>query len=189
MLAAVIITWFMVPAAHADVRSLIVQKFKDTGMGESLITVLIAMLPIIELRGAIPVAVAGFHMPWIQAYLLSVVGNMIPVLPVIMLIQPIARKFAASAPGKRFFDWLFARARKKGKRLLERYEVLGLMIFVAIPLPVTGAWTGSVIASLFDLKISRSFRAILYGVLIAGFIVMLLTQLGLMGYHKSSFGA
>ncbi|MDP6418649.1 MAG: small multi-drug export protein [Candidatus Krumholzibacteria bacterium] len=138
-----------------------------------------AMLPILELRGSIPYALFIEKMPWLQSYLFSVIGNAIPVIPILLFLEPAEAWLGRFPVFRRFFDWLFARTRRKG-RLLERFKILGLVLFVAIPLPVTGAWTGSVAAYLFGVKRRVAFPAIFLGILIAGCVVTLVCK-GVLG--------
>jgi uncharacterized membrane protein len=137
----------------------------------------IGMLPVAELRGAIPVAISVYHFPWYTAYLVGVIGNLIPI-PFILLflnaIIPILRRVGFM---DRLINWFFSRTRRKGK-LVERYEWLGLMLFVAIPLPFTGAWSGAILAVLLGLRFRYAFSSILTGVLISGVIVTCATVLG-----------
>jgi len=137
----------------------------------------IAASPISELRGAIPVAITAFHFPWYYAFLLAVIGNLLPV-PFILLFLDTGSRLLSRV---RFFDrvlrWLFERTRRRG-RIIERYERIGLVLFVAIPLPVTGAWTGSLAAVLFGLKFRHALISIFIGILIAGVIVTCVTHFG-----------
>ena len=143
--------------------------------GKWLSVLFIAVLPFIERRGALPAAVAVFDMPWLEAYLLSVIGNMIPV-PFIFYLLPYVERFLRRwRIFQRFFDWLFKRTRKKGERSVQVWGNLALLLFVAIPLPMTGAWTGALIATLLKLRKLNSFLAILLGVMLAGVIVMVIT--------------
>jgi uncharacterized membrane protein len=135
-------------------------------------TVVLAMLPISELRGAIPYAITVGKIPWPEAYVLAVIANFIPVIPILYLIGPVSEALRRFRLFDRFFTWLFERTRRKGK-LIERFEILGLMLFVAIPLPVTGAWTGSVAAFLFGVKKRVALPAIFAGICLAGVIVTL----------------
>ena len=133
---------------------------------------LIAMLPISELRGAIPYALSC-GMSWQQAYVWSVVGNFIPVIPLLLFLEPVSELLSRRYPRwRRFFNWLFVRTRRRG-RLVERYEALGLVLFVGIPLPVTGAWTGTVAAFLFGVRFKYALPAIILGILLAGTVVTL----------------
>lgn len=139
-----------------------------------LIVVIISMLPIFELRGSIPVAVLAFQMPWWQAYALSVAGNLVPIIPIILMIGPVSDfLMRRSALCRRFFRWVFERTRRRGEDIVKRYEAVGLGLFVSIPLPVTGAWTGSLLAFLMQIHARRAFPAILAGVLLAGVLVTL----------------
>lgn len=145
-----------------------------------LTTFVIAMLPVSELRGAIPYAVTLGNLPWQEAYIIAVIGNFVPVLPILYLIGPVSDKLRKIAVFDRFFTWLFARTRRKG-RLIERFEVLGLILFVAIPLPVTGAWTGSLAAFLFGVKKRVAVPSIFLGICIAG-VVVTLASLGIISF-------
>ena len=132
-----------------------------------------AMLPIIELRGAIPLG-AALSMPWWLNYICAVVGNMLPI-PFILLF---VRKFIAwmTASRVRFFNriggWLTRKAEKNRGRI-EKYSFWGVCLFVAIPLPITGAWTGSLVAATIDMKFWKAMLSCLLGVMIAGVIMTL----------------
>lgn len=140
------------------------------GIPKEWVTVIIAAIPIAELRGAIP---AGLIMgiPPLKAFLLSVLGNSIPIIPVLFLLEPVSNRLRHFKPWRAFFDWLFETTRKKGD-IIQRYEALGLMLFVAIPLPMTGAWSGCIAASLFKIKFRYAVPAIFLGVIMAGAIVL-----------------
>lgn len=139
-----------------------------------LATFVIAMLPISELRGAIPYAVTLGGLPWQEAYVIAVIGNFVPVIPILYFIGPVSEWLRRNRHFDRFFTWLFARTRRKGK-LIEKFEVIGLILFVAIPLPVTGAWTGSVAAFLFGVRKRLALPAVFAGICIAGAVVTLAT--------------
>jgi len=157
----------------------IVRWLEERDIGPSAAVVIIATLPILELRGSIPIAILWYKMPWWQAYILSVIGNLIPIIPIILLIGPVSDfLMKRSKLWHRFFTWVFERSRKRGGDLVEKYEALGLAIFVAIPLPVTGAWTGSLLAFLMHVRARRAFPCILAGVLTAGGVVTLVTLFG-----------
>ena len=143
-----------------------------SGQSAELITVVLAMLPVSELRGAIPYAVGVAGMSWQKAYVISVLANFVPVIPLYLLVGPVSDYLRKVPLFDRFFTWLFARARRKGK-LIERFELLGLVLFVAIPLPVTGAWTGTIAAFLFGVKKRLAFPAVFLGICIAGGVVTL----------------
>jgi len=151
------------------------------GFSPELAVFLTSMLPIVELRGALPLAINLFHIHWIKAFLISLIGNLIPVPFILLLLEPIVRMLSKIKPLGKFFSWLFARTRRRGNRMIEKYEEVGLLAFVAIPLPGTGAWTGSLIAFLFGLKFKSSLLFISIGVFIAGVIVTTLCLLGQTG--------
>lgn len=157
----------------------IVSWLKDKGLGPDGIVLVLAMFPIFELRGSLPIALLYYQMPLWKAFLLSVVGNMLPIIPIILLTGPLSRFLSArSKLCHRFFTWMFERSKRKGADLVEKYEALGLAMFVAVPLPATGAWTGAFIAFLLNIRIRRAFPAIFLGVLGAGIIVSLICIFG-----------
>jgi uncharacterized membrane protein len=145
-----------------------------------LLTVVIAALPIFELRGAIPVAILAGNLSWQEAYLFAVIGNFLPVIPILLLLERVSKWLMRYSIWNRFFTWLFERTRRKGK-LIERFEALGLAMFVAIPLPVTGAWTGCVAAFLFKIPLRTAVPMIICGILTAGVIVTL-ASLGVISF-------
>ncbi|MCC6639033.1 small multi-drug export protein [Candidatus Falkowbacteria bacterium] len=152
-----------------------------TSYYRELLTLALAATPIIELRGALPVALTVYGMSIPKAYILSVVGNMLPILPILLLLEPISNFLRKHFKVfERFFTWLFARTRSKFVTSHEKYGAIALIIFIAIPLPATGAWTGAVAAWLFGIKPVRAFLYALAGVAIAGVIVTILT-LGVSG--------
>ncbi len=144
-----------------------------------LVTLFIAILPFIELRGALPVAILVLKMHPVAAFIFSVLGNMIPVIPILYMfpwVEKMMRKYLPFM--NKFFDWLFARTRRKASGKIEALQELGIILFVAIPLPVTGAWTGSLICYLFDLDRKKSLLCVLAGVLIAGCVMLIITYVG-----------
>lgn len=149
-------------------------------MSEELQVILIAASPILELRGAIPVAIIQFDFSWYYALTLAVIGNLLPVPFILLFLKAITRALSRIAFFNRLLGWLFERTRRRG-RIVERYKRIGLVLFVAIPLPITGAWTGSLVAVIFGLKLKTAFLSILVGVFIAGVIVTCLSLLGWVG--------
>ena len=147
---------------------------------KELIVIILAATPIIELRGAIPIAIPILGFPWTYAFLLAVIGNMLPVPFILLFIESIAKWLSKIPFMKKFFDWLFERTRNKSGQI-QKYKKLGLVLFVAIPLPVTGAWTGSLAAVLLGIGFKQAFFSIFAGVIIAGIIVTCLTLLGWTG--------
>jgi len=139
-----------------------------------LYTILISMVPIIELRGGLPIGIAsGLSFP--SAYIASVIGNLIPVPFIILFIRRIFLFIRKHFPKfNSFIDKLEAKAHLKGKKV-KKYQKLGLYIFVAIPLPGTGAWTGSLVAAFLDIRLKDAILPIFMGVLTAGILIMILT--------------
>ncbi len=153
-----------------------------------LVTVLLATLPIVELRGAIPWAMApspGGGMEWTQAVPLSIIGNMIPIPFILLFLGPAEKFLCRWSFFRKFFDWLFARTRKRSK-LIEKYGAIALILFVGIPLPITGGWTGSVAAYLLDIPFWKALIFIFIGVCIASVIVTIITLGGLGIFHAVS---
>ncbi|MDD4607071.1 MAG: small multi-drug export protein [Patescibacteria group bacterium] len=145
-------------------------------MSELIKVLLTAMAPISELRGAIPLAVGAYHWPIWQSYFVAVIGNIIPVIFILWLLEPVSKFLCQhSKLMARFFKWLFERTRLKHTQKFERWGAVALISFVAIPLPITGAWTGSVAAFVFGIPYKKSLVLITSGVLIAGIIVSLIT--------------
>ena len=160
------------------------------GFSKELVVVAVSALPRVELRGAIPFAlglipsdVYPYSIAWYYALPLAIAGNLIPVPFLLLFFNAIARRMGRVGVFRRWFQWLEERARRRGG-IVERYKWIGLMAFVAVPLPLTGAWTGSLAATIFEIKFKPAFLSILAGVCIAGAIVTsvcLLTQGGI-GY-------
>jgi uncharacterized membrane protein len=178
----IILTYLLLSSAIASqtTKEKIIITLQNLGFSPELAVFIIAMLPIVELRGAIPVGINFYHMVWYKAALISIVGNMVPIFLILFLLDKIAAVLSKIKIFERFFTWLFNRTRRKSK-LIEEYETIGLMLFVAIPLPVTGAWTGSIAAFLLGIKYFNAIIAIFLGVLIASVVVTTLSLLGIWG--------
>ena len=151
-------------------------------IGKYLWVFLISMVPIIELRGAIPVAV-GMGLPLIPSYIICIIGNMLPV-PFIYFFARKVLIWGADKPviGK-FFTFCLEKGEKGGKKLQAkagRGLFVALLLFVGIPLPGTGAWTGTLAASLLDMDFKSSVIAVMCGVLLAG-VIMALIRNGVLG--------
>ena len=140
---------------------------------------LISMLPIIELRGAIPVGTA-LGLPWLTNYMLCVIGNMLPVPVILIFIERCLQLMKHFDLTKRFALFLEEKA-DKHKDKVTKYATWGLLLFVAIPLPGTGAWTGSLIAALIKMNMRKALFSVLGGVLIAGVIITLISY-GVLGF-------
>ncbi|MCK9555731.1 small multi-drug export protein [bacterium] len=158
----------------------IADDLQKRGISQESAVLIIAALPIVELRGSIPVAHLMGMEPF-KAYLISIAGNMIPVIPIILLLGPLTEWLSKFPFWRKFFDWFFKRTKAKAS-LVEKYKAVGLALFVAIPLPVTGAWTGCAAAFLFKVKPVYAFISILAGVLIAGVIMSVIAILGWIGF-------
>ena len=139
-----------------------------------LITFLMAMVPVIELRGAIPYGVlAGLSVQ--EAFILAVIGNLVPIPFLVVFTRKVFEWLRTKSEGlDRFVRRMEAKA-EKNKGIVEKYEFLGLVILVAIPLPGTGGWTGALVAAMLDMRLKRAMPAITLGVIIAGIIVTTLT--------------
>lgn len=152
-----------------------IQNFFLETVGEELCVFFCSMIPIIELRGAIPLG-AALGLPWWQSYLLAVVGNMLPV-PIILLFVKAVLDFMLRCRVKLFNKvaaWVYAKAEKNRARI-EKYSFWGVALFVGIPLPMTGAWTGSLVAAFINMRFWRAFFSALIGVLAAGVIMTLIS--------------
>lgn len=145
-----------------------------TQAGEFLLTMLVSMVPIIELRGGIPFGVAAGLPVW-MAYIAAVIGNLIPVPFILVFIRRIFKWIRQHMPRlNSVVDKLEKKAHLKGATMM-KYQYLGLAIFVAIPLPGTGAWTGSLAAAFLDMRLKKALPAAILGVLVAGFLISVLT--------------
>ncbi|KXS45182.1 small multi-drug export protein [Methanolobus zinderi] len=144
-----------------------------------LATIFISAIPIAELRGAIPIAIGVYDMAPVSAYFLAVIGNMLPVIPLLLFLEPVSTYLRRFRIFDIFFSWLFDRTRRNHTERFEKYGTLALTLFVAVPLPVTGAWTGCAAAFVFGIKFRHALPAILIGVMIAGLIVSFVTVSGI----------
>ena len=150
----------------------------DTTFGKCVFTMLVSMIPIIELRGGIPFGVA-LGLPYYLAFPFAVVGNILPAPFIIVYIRKIflmMRRYIPKLNG--MVDKLEQKAHLKGQKV-SKYKYLGLWLFVAIPLPGTGAWTGSLAAAFLDMHLRKAFPAVVLGVITAGCIMLTLTHVGI----------
>lgn len=131
------------------------------------------MVPVIELRGALPIGV-GMGLSPVLATIISIIGNLIPIPFLLLLVPKVFNWLRDKKLTKKFIAWLEQKADKHSKTI-EKYGYMGLVILVAIPLPGTGAWTGALVASCLNMQKKKSLAAIILGVLIAGFIVFAIT--------------
>lgn len=142
---------------------------------------LCSMVPIIELRGAIPMG-AALDIPFYINYIISVVGNMLPVPFILLFIRHILHWMKKIPKLDKIAAWIENKAEKNKAKVL-KYATFGLYVFVALPLPGTGAWTGALVAAMLDMRMKRSIPAILLGVMTAG-IIMSLASYGAIGFLK-----
>ena len=151
--------------------------FLNTFFGKILTTFLVSMVPVIELRGAIPIGVAR-GLPFWAAVLVSIIGNLVPVPFIIIFIKKIFAFMREKMPK---LNGLVTRLENKANsksETVQKYAFWGLFIFVAIPLPGTGAWTGALIAAMLEMPLKKAFPSIMLGVLSAGAIVTFITYIG-----------
>ncbi len=152
----------------------IAEFFQNLGFGPELVTFIVSMIPVVELRGAIPVG-AVFGLPVWEAAIISIIGNMIPVPFIIAFIRVIfewmKRHIRCTV---KFIEKLEARAVQKAEGV-KTGEFIGLMLFVGIPLPGTGAWTGALIAAMLNMRMKQALPSIFLGVLLAALIMSLAT--------------
>jgi len=138
------------------------------------------MAPIGELRIAIPLGLIVYNLDAVLVYLISVIGNLVPIILLLLFLKPISnwlsKKFKIF---QLFFTWLFERTRKRYNHKIEKYGYLALVAFVAIPLPVTGGWTGAIVAFLFDIPFKKAFPLMTLGIMIAGIIVLAISKTGI----------
>jgi len=139
---------------------------------QKLLVVAVSMLPVIELKGTIPVAIA-WGIPKLTSFIFAYIGSCLPVIPLLLLLRPIIKWMYSKKAFKGFANWIETRSEHKGQ-LIYDYRYIGLFLFVAIPLPTTGVWTGSIVASLLEMDIKKCIPLIFAGNLVAGIIVVLL---------------
>ena len=147
-----------------------------------MIIILISMIPVIESRGSIPYGILVLNLPWYNVIFVSIIANFLITIPIIYLLDPISKYFRRFYISKKFFNWLFARSKRKGG-IINKLKLLGLIIFIGIPLPVTGAWTGCVAANIFRINKFYTLIGVFFGILLSVTIITALTLTG-----KTFFG-
>lgn len=145
----------------------------STYVGQLIATFFIAMVPVIELRGAVPIGV-GMGLEPLTALIVSIIGNMVPVPFIVFFIEKIFDWMRRFDKFRRIVEKMEEKAAKH-EETLNRYKSFGLFLLVAIPLPGTGAWTGSLVAALFKFPVKKAFVIIFLGVIAAGTVVFLIT--------------
>lgn len=139
---------------------------------KEILTVIISAMPIIELRGGIPIGIGAFHLSPLTTFLLAIIGNAIPILPLLLFLEPLLKKIASFSPVlEKALGFILKKTRQKHSEKIDRYGAIGLFLFVAIPAPGTGIWTGCLLAYLFNIKFRYASICIFWGMLIAGVIV------------------
>lgn len=163
----------------------LLQWLQTTPVGEFFFTMLVSMVPIVELRGGIPFGVGVLGLPYAAAFVAAVIGNMLPVPFIIVYIRRIFQWMRRHLPKlDGVVDKLEKKAHLKGQKVT-KYKYLGLLIFVAIPLPGTGAWTGALAAAFLNMPLRKALPSIFLGVLLAGCIMTILTNLGINMFSTS----
>lgn len=135
-------------------------------------TFIFSATPVFELRGGLPWAIFREGLPWPAALAAALLGNFLPVLPIYLGIRRAETILARHRLGRRFFDWLYARTGRRARRL-EYSRFFGLVVFVGLPLPITGAWTGTLAARLLGIPLRKTLLAVGLGIIMAGVLVTL----------------
>ncbi|OGC03516.1 hypothetical protein A2276_01215 [candidate division WOR-1 bacterium RIFOXYA12_FULL_43_27] len=147
------------------------------GLPKWLIILITSATPVIEVRGAVPLGIAVLKMPAVEVVILSVIGSLIPVFPILWALNTLIEHFRKVSMLDRFIGWLFERTKRKSK-IIDDLKLVGLTLFIGIPFPGTGVWTGCVAAYLLGLKPVPTFIAALIGTIIAS-LLMTAASLGI----------
>ncbi len=166
--------------AQSGLKSKLEESIDKFNVSPELKVFFISMIPIFELRGGIPIGMLKYKLPVWKVFPIAVIGNMFPIFFILLFFDFVTNICFKVPILKRILQAIFRRTRRKSEIIL-KYEEIGLMFFVAIPLPVTGAWTGSLAAYLLGLKFWKSILFIFFGVLIAGVVVSFLASLKWLG--------
>ncbi len=151
-----------------------IEIFKN--LPPELSTFLLAIIPITELRASIPIALSVYGLPVFSAMFFSILGDMIPIFIVLVGMEKVYRFVSRKSKcGKKFFDWFFSRTKNKFKGKYAKYGSLALILFVALPFPFTGSWSGSAAAFIFRIPFVKSFPLIFTGILISAILVTLIS--------------
>ena len=155
----------------------IISFFTENFIGKILTTLFVSMIPVIELRGAIPIGV-GLGLPYLVSVSVSLIGNILPVPFIILFIKAIFAWIRKVMPKLDGFVTKLEQRAEKNRATVEKYAFWGLFLFVAIPLPGTGAWTGALIAAMMDMPLKKAFPSVALGVITAAMIVTTVTFFG-----------
>jgi len=145
-----------------------------TSIKNELLVLLVAAMPLSELRGAIPLGISLGFSP-LHSTILGIIGNIIPVPFLLKLLEPVMNYLEKTALFSKTISWIKQRTLRRSRAKIRKYSILGLFILVAIPLPTTGIWTGCIAATLFKIDFKKAFTAIASGVIVAGIIVLILS--------------
>lgn len=155
----------------------IIEYLVNLNIPKELITFFLAMLPVAEIRLSIPIALKVLHLPVWSAYLFSVLGNIVPLILIIWLLDPVSNFLSRHFHFfNRFFDWLFTHTRKVHQSKFEKWgKNLAVIILIAIPIPFIGGWSGATAAFVFGISVKKALPLVIVGSLIAGIIITILT--------------
>jgi uncharacterized membrane protein len=153
-------------------------SFLNLGWPGEIVVFLVSCLPIFELRGALPLGINLLGMPWYYVLALALLGNLLPVPFLLFFFNFVAKYLRRFSFFNRILTWATDRSQRQGKAIA-KHGWTGLMLFVAVPLPGTGAWAGSLVAVILGMKFWRAFTAIVVGVIVAGAAVTALCVLGI----------
>lgn len=156
-----------------NITNALVGALTSWGIHPQVVTFLVSLIPLLELRGSILVAGVALQCNLVVTYIVAVIGNMLPIPFILLFIKKIFDWMKTRPKLGKFPVWMENKAMKKSSQI-EKYGYLGLMLFVAVPLPGTGAWTGALLATMFKLKPLKSLLFILLGVAIAGIIMTII---------------
>lgn len=161
----------------SDIIVQIINTLKNT-FSKELIVFIISLMPILELRGGL-IAASLLGLDFFKASIICIVGNILPIPFILLLLEKVLRFLERFKPTKKIVEFLNDKA-TKSKKQIDKYGFLGLVLFVGIPLPGTGAWTGALVASIFEMDIKKSIIAIFLGILLA-FVIMSIVSYGIIG--------
>jgi len=181
-ISIIIILFYITISLLADsgLKEKLEAKIELINVSSEVKVFLIAMIPIFELRGAIPIGIYSYGLSYWEVIPIAIAGNMVPIFLILLFFDFVTKIFFKFKITKKLLEAIFRRTRSKSE-LIEKYEEIGLMFFVAIPLPITGAWTGSLAAYLMGLSFWKSIFFIFLGVCIASVVVTFLTSLKWIG--------
>lgn len=152
-------------------------------MAQEVVLFLLAATPVLEVRAAVPLGVAVYNLPALKVILLCVLGSILPVFPVLWFLNTLTERLRKVAFFDRFFEWLFHRTRSRSS-IIEEFELVGLTLFIAIPFPGTGVWTGCVAAYLLGLPWVPTFICAMVGTTIAS-LIMWAASAGIINFFVS----